>query len=347
MADAPTPAGSEVQPPKPQQRDYTPPLPKQVRDQIAQAEQIRADIETVSAPEEPAPSPEAPGTPPQPASPEGAPPAGDETWEQRARSMAGRLEQATKTNQALAERMQALEKQLTTLQMKPQPAVAEPPKPKPKLITPEEERDYGTDFLQVVGKRAKEEFAPEFDMLADRLRRLEGRIDSVGTVIEKTQVNDVYGTLRGVVPNWREINHSAEFKQWLAHPDLYSGRKRHEMLKEAFAGHDAKRVVAFFQGFLTEATGLPQGSQALAPSAPPLPGSGNGSGRPTLEDYAAPGRARSAPQELPPDKPVYTSAWIAQFSRDKLRGVYRGREADVEAIERDIYAAQHEGRVQQ
>ena len=78
--------------------------------------------------------------------------------------------------------------------------------------------------------------------------------------------------------------------------------------------------------------------------APPL-ANGNGSGKPSLQDFAAPGRARSAPQHLPPDKPVYTTAWIAKFTADKRTGKYRGREADAEAIEQDIYQAQHEGRI--
>jgi hypothetical protein len=330
MADEPN-----VQP-SPSQHEAK--LPEQLRRQMAEADQLRADIKLLSEPERP---PE--GTP-QPVGSETPPPAGDvpqESWEQRARSMAGRLEQANRANQALSERLQAMEKTVTTLQTRPQ---AEPTKSygKPKLVTEDEERDYGSDFLQVVGKRAKEEFAPEFDELADRLKRLEGRLEGVGQVIEKTQVNDIYGSLKERVPNWRDINRSAEFKQWLAHPDPYSGRKRHDMLTEAFAGHDSGRVVRFFQGFLTEATGLPQGTQASTPSAPQPAGSE----RPTLEDFAAPGRARSAPQgNLPPDKPMYTAAWIAQFTQDKLRGVYRGREADADAIERDIYVAQHEGRI--
>jgi hypothetical protein len=48
---------------------------------------------------------------------------------------------------------------------------------------------------------------------------------------------------------------------------------------------------------------------------------------------------------LPPDKPVYTTAWIAKFMADKRSGKYRGREADADAIERDIFQAQHEGRI--
>ena len=118
------------------------------------------------------------------------------------------------------------------------------------------------------------------------------------------------------------------------------------MLKEAFSRHEAGRVVSFFQGFLTEAAGPPHELPAQDPQRPLYPPSGNGSGKPSLEQFAAPGRARSAPQELPPDKPVYTHAWIAQFMADKRTGKYRGREADAEAIERDIFQAQHEGRIQ-
>jgi hypothetical protein len=118
------------------------------------------------------------------------------------------------------------------------------------------------------------------------------------------------------------------------------------MLQEAFARHEAGRVVNFFRGFLTEATGTPPNdSRQPGQSAPPL-ANGNASGKPSLEQFAAPGRARSAPQQLPPDKPVYTHAWIAQFMADKRTGKYRGRETDADAIERDIYQAQHEGRIQ-
>lgn len=329
----------------PPSRDHSPALPQQLRDQLAQADQLRADIALLNTPD---PAAEPQGAPPPVADqpPAAAPPAQpEESWEQRARSIAGRLEQSNRTNQALSERLQQVERQLATTAVKgagePEPA----PKPKPKLVTPDEERDYGTDFLQVVGKRAKEEFDPVFDELANRLKRLEGRIDGVGQVIEKTQVQDVYVTLEGQVSNWKQINKSPAFKQWLELPDGYSGRKRKDMLLEAFAGHDSPRVVRFFKGFLSEASGPPQNPPGPGPSAPPLPG-GNGSGRPSLEDFAAPGGARSSPQgNLPPDKPVYTSAWIAEFTRDKLRGAYRGREADAEAIERDIFQAQHEGRI--
>jgi hypothetical protein len=339
--------------------DYTPPIPEQLKRQLAEADQIRADMKPAApegAAEAAPPVSESQGSEGQPPQPEGlAPstlsPAEDDgqSWEQRFRSQAGRLEQERKTNLALADRLQALEKQLTLMKVRgaeEQRSDAAVPKVKPKLITEQEAEEYGEEFLNVVAKRAKEEYAPEFDELAERLKRLEGRVEGVGTVIEKTQQQDIYQSLASAVPEWRQINKSDQFKLWLQQPDSYSGRRRHDLLTEAFSRHEANRVVTFFRGFLTEAAGLPRNPQAQAPSAPPLPGNGNGSGKPSLEDFTAPGRARSAPQPLPPDKPIYSHAWIAKFMADKRTGKYRGREADADAIERDIYQAQHEGRIQ-
>ncbi len=354
MSDNPSPNTADTA------SSYTPAVPEQVKRQMAEADAIRAQLEANASPEggaaadaptepsgeQPAPQPD--GQPPLAATAED-----EQTWEQRFRSQQGRLEQAMRTNQQLVDRLNDMDKQIATMKVRgvdPQgdrpPAAV--PISKPKLITAEEAAEYGDEFLTVVGKRAKEEFSPELESLADRLKRLEGRVDGVGSVMEKTQQQDLYSGLSSAVPDWRAVNKSDDFKLWLQQPDPFSGRRRHDMLKEAFSRQDGNRVVAFFRGFLTEAAGLPPTPQGNGPSAPPLAspqGQGNGSGKPSLADFAAPGRARSAPQQLPPDKPTYTQAQIAKFSADKLMGRYRGREADAEAIERDIFQAQHEGRI--
>lgn len=351
---------ADKKPDTPPAKSHSPALPQQLRDQMAAAEAIRAGTEQPAAPavadgtasppashttpSSPSQEPAAPPVTTQPA----APVADDgQTWEQRFRSQAGRLEQSQRANQQLAERLEGMERLIGQMQARGVETPTEPepaPLVKPKLVTDKEAEEYGNEFLEVVGKRAREEYIPEFNDLAARLRRLEGRVEGVGTVVEKTQTNDVYAGLGNSVPNWRDVNRSEEFKAWLQEPDAFSGRRRHDMLTEAFSRHETSRVVAFFKGFLTEATGLPQETQASA-TAPQAPQNGNGSGKPSLETFAAPGRARSAPQDLPPDKPIYTNAWIAQFMADKRTGKYRGREADAEAIERDIYQAQHEGRI--
>ena len=326
-------------------------LPEQIRRQMAEAEVLRTEMsgappppqatEGGAPPAEPAPAPQA-AAPAAPANP----PPGEETVEQRLRSAQGRLEQANLANRQMHERMTQMEQQLATLAAAGATPPPPPPTPEPvRLVTPEEEADFGADLLNVVGKRAREVYAPEFEALANRLKQVEQRVEGATTVIQKTQQQTMYDQLATDVPEWRNINRSDDFKQWLQFADPLSGRRRHDLLMEAFTRHETPRVVAFFRGFLTEATGTPPNSNSPGSAAPPLPGNGQASGRPSLEDFAAPGRARSAPQDLPPDKPVYSSAWIAKFMADKRTGKYRGREADADAIERDIYQAQHEGRI--
>lgn len=272
---------------------------------------------------------------------------GGEDWEQRLRSTHGRLEQALTNNQNMARRISELEDQISSLRVQSPQAPAPAPSARKRLVTDEEIGDFGEEFFTVVGKRARDELLPEIDPLVERIKRLEAGQQAVGQVVQRSQTRGVYDLLSENVPNWRDINHSAEFANWLDQPDFYSGRTKRELLTDAFSRHDERRVLNFFQGFLTEAVGTPPNASSPGSAAPPLTppnGRGNGSGRPSLEDFAAPGRARSAPQQLPPDKPVYNDAWIAKFSEEKRRGLWRGREAEVEAIERDIFQAQHEGR---
>ena len=333
-------------------KDFIPPLPEQLRRQMAEAEQIRADMvgkepepQSDSPPSDEAPvsPPPADGTPPQSQQPAEE----EQSWEQRYRSLQGRLETERRASQAMADRVNHMESLIASMQAQgatPPPEGAPPQKPKPKLVSEQEEADYGNELLTVVGKRAREEFAPEFEELAQRLQRLEGSVQGVGKIIDQNQTQTVYQGLDEHVPNWKMINKHDDFKAWLSQPDPFSGRRRQDMLKEAYDRHETGRVVAFFRGFLTEATGTPPNGSSPGNSAPPL-ANGKASEKPSLEEFAAPGRARSAPQELPPDKPVYTSAFIAKFMADKRTGKYRGREADADAIERDIYQAQHEGRI--
>lgn len=336
----------------------SPNLPEGLRKQIADVDAMYANgapsPQDTGTPAAPAPSgaatSPAAAPPPEGTQPPATPPVEDEqTWEQKFKSQSGRFEQMLKANEALSSRVNELQQSISLLQSRGVQAPAPVPaaeRAAPKYVKDEEVQEYGEEFIDIVGRRAKEVYAPEFDELAERMKRLEGQVQGVGSIVQTTVKKGLYDTLDHDIPNWKEINRSPQFKEWLGRPDPYSGRLRHDMLKEAYSGHESGRVLSFFKGFLTEATGLPQDSQARTASAPPLAQSGNGSGKPSLADFAAPGRARSAPQNLPPDKPMYTQAWIAKFYADKLAGKYRGRETDVAAVEADIFQAQHEGRIQ-
>lgn len=331
---------ADNQEPTPEQK-YGPKLPKQIQEQV---DAVNAALTT--QPENP---PQEPDQQDEYEEEDDGQPEGEpselqpDSWEQRARSAAGRLEQALTMNQTLARRVSELEDQMAGKKLRAESSEP-PPYQKQELIKPDELNDYGEEFFDVVGRKAKEVFSPELYNLGERLKRLEGQQQVVTQIVDKTQKRTVYDQLYDEVPQWKEINHHPAFKQWLGQLDPYSGRPLAEMLSEAMSRHDGNRVVNFFRGF-AEAAGLPLNPSNGQDVAPP-PANGSGSGRPSLEDFAAPGRARSAPQSLPPDKPIYTVAQIRELSDQKRRGLWRGREADLEAIERDIFAAQHEGRIQ-
>ena len=348
---------------------FTPRPPAQVLAGLAEAEEIRRQIASGQdqphpglppAPTNPIQPSQRPGVPspipPEPVNPLNTPPPmrqpqqdADESWEQRARSVQGRYENQVQVNRQLNERLAELERSLNSMAANGRQPPAPAGEPEPiKLITDKEREDFGEDFLTVVGKRAKETYAPEFDQLSRRLKNLEGRLEGTVQVVTRNQKQELYAVLDSQVPNWRDVNRSQQFKDWLGFVDPLSGRRRYDMLQEAFTRQEAGRVLSFFRGFTTEATGTPssQPNPAPTPSTPQYAANGTTGSALTLEQLAAPGRARSAPQgNLPPEKPMYTHAWIATFMADKRTGKYRGREADADLIERDIYLAQHEGRI--
>ena len=76
-----------------------------------------------------------------------------------------------------------------------------------------------------------------------------------------------------------------------------------------------------------------------APAQPPA-------GKVPLEAFAAPGRAKTAAATAPAEKPIITRAQIATFYADKAAGKYRGKEAEADRLERMIFEAQRDGRIQ-
>lgn len=259
----------------------------------------------------------------------------DESWEHRYNSMKGRFDRATQQLSAQAERVAALERMLASMQAQPQETASE--LKAERLITPEEEADYGHEFLAVVGKKAQEALMPTIRKYEDEIASLRAQLKGVGSYVAQDAQTRMTDTLDRDVPTWREQNVNPEFLQWLALPDPYSGDIRHNMLKAAWERHDGPRVAAFFKGFLAEeAAYRPAGSEPPAASA----------GKVSLESLAAPGRAKTAAaSNAPAEKPLITSAQITKFYADAAAGRYAGRDEEKARFEKAIFEAQREGRI--
>jgi hypothetical protein len=195
----------------------------------------------------------------------------------------------------------------------------------------------------VVGRRAEEIFMPKAQAYEAKINQLEAQLQGVGGFVQRTGRQEMMDELDRDVPGWRDINLSEEFKSWLALPDPFTGAIRHEQLKAAWGRNATPQAKAFFKGFLAEEAVT---NPARVQPAPGPRSRSNGSPRPSLEDFAAPGRAKSAATgNVPAEKPVYTRAFISKFYTDCAAGKWRGRDDERKRIDADISAASIEGRI--
>lgn len=279
---------------------------------------------------EPAPEAKAPAP--------AAAPEGDESWEHKYKSVHGRYVRQQDQLRAMSEQITGLQNVIATLQS----STVSAPIPEFKaesLITPEEAADYGEDFLKVVGKRAREEMAPVIQGYEVKIKELETRLQGVNGSVQKTSQEKFLANLDQKLPDWRQLNTNDQFLDWLRLPDPYSGAIRHDMLKAAYAQGDANRVAAFFNGFLAEEAAVAPANEEPDTSVTKIP-------KFPLQTLAAPGRAKTAASaNAPAEKPFFTRPQIAAFYADVAAGKFRGRDAEKNKAEAQIFEAQREGRI--
>lgn len=248
-------------------------------------------------------------------------PSEDDTWKRKFEAANGRVRQ-------LVEEVDSLRRVLATMEQADQGA----PSPKvEKLITPEEEAEYGPEFLGVVEKKAREVNAS----LQAEIDRLNKKLEKISENTKTSARDRMIEKLETRVPGWQEQNNEPGFLDWLEEIDPYSGQKRLAMLRSSWERNDATRVLAFFEGYRKEA----------APKAPQTTEARPAKPQSSLEKFAAPGRAKpTAAQSAPDSKPIFTRAQIAAFYRSKSSD-YRGGEQERKQLEKQIFEAVAEGRV--
>ncbi len=262
-------------------------------------------------------------------------------WASRYNSMKGRYDAAQRTIGSMQEQMSQLGDELVRTQalLRGQAPQDQKPVATKKFITPEDEQAYGPELIDLARRAAAETLGPEIEQLRSENQSLQKRVTT-------TAQGEVRQSLDSQVPNWKAINKSPEFKQWLSLRNIYTGEVRQSMLNAAYSAADAPKVTAFFKDFLREgiATGQVTPMAQLNEQASPPPRVA----AVPLETLAAPGRARPASGESPAspaDKPIYTRAQIAAFYNHVRQGAYAGRETEKARLENSIFSAQAEGRV--
>jgi len=353
-------------------------VPKDVRDAGKRAEAIQqaitgqAESSVLSPPNAPAPNGHDPVVPPAvpvtsdaapppqvpaplPPHPEPAPAAAPtpepelstDEWKRRFDAMVGRYERLNAQVGVMSDQMQRLQNENVSLRSAAPPP---PAAPQGSLITEQEMQDYGPEFVDLVRRAASEIAAP----LQQEIHDLRGRLGHVQQETGNAFLTRMNATISGLIPNWQELNRHPAFMHWVQLPEVYSGVIRQQLMQDAWNSGDANRVAAFFRAFLAEEAAVdprasaraPQPPQPAAP-APAMPAAVPGvplGTRLSLDHLAAPGRAQSSTQQ-PADKPVYSAHDITRFYTEVAAGKWRTREPERAAIDADIIAAQHEGRI--
>lgn len=313
-----------------------PPAPANDTIKIVEA-QPPAHLGTTTVSDNPQPQPQ----PPTPVTPQGNGD-DDQTWEQRYKTMLGRLNKAQSQIVDLQRRNDDLEALASSFRAPPAAAPAPLTAEQQQLLTKEEIDSFGPEMIDVMGRRAREAVTPEIAALRNQIATLEAQLQGTSQRIEINTRKGLYETLDRDLPLWREINNKDEFKIWLGLSDAYTGAKRHSLLMQAFEENNATRVLAFFKGFLAEEAALGPVEQVIAPSPAPTAVQP----KPSLDQFAAPGRAKtSAGGNAPDEKPIITTADINNFYAAKRRGLYAGKEDEANRLEAMIFEAQREGRI--
>lgn len=287
--------------------------------------------------------PEAPKAVEKAPKPETPEPNSAEDWENRYKAMKGRNDRNESLLTEQGRELLSLREDVN--RMKAAPAQVQQPTADLtfKKITDEDRTNFGEDFIDVAKRAAAEAFMPEIERLKQQVTELGGTVNSVARTTHENATLTMNERLDAALPNWKEINRNPKFLAWVGLRDPYSGGIRIDMMRAAHQSGDAQRVLAFFKGFLSdEAIVAPQDNSKdtlLAPKTEKV----------SLESLAAPGRAKAsasdAPKTDPDDKEIITRAQVQEFYKLKNSGHYRGRDAEANALEERIFAAQRDGRI--
>lgn len=238
----------------------------------------------------------------------------------------GRAEQLAADNAVLLARLQA------------QPSAPAAPRAEERFdlstVTAKEREEFGEELVTMMARIAKANSSAEVDRLSRELASMKSAVQQTSQIGAETRMEKVWQQLDAKIANWRMINNSQQFVDWLQNIDIMSGRPRQEGLTQAFEAGDGSRVVGIFSRYVQE-----DSSSRPTPETP----------APALVDQGtlvAPSAGRGGSQEAPNGSSG--RIWSEQEINDFYSRVQRGRISPEEkkATEAEIMAAVTAGRVQ-
>ena len=238
----------------------------------------------------------------------------------------------------MANRVSQLEQLLAGMQ---QPKTEPVPKAEaPKLITDADVEEYG-DSIEVMRRVSKEETSAAEQKLKQLEKQIEAlqtnvlpRVEQVAANQVKTSEQAFWSELSTTVPDWRDMNDNQDFQNWLLEIDPLTGISRQTYLEDAQRNLDVGRVTNFFNAW--------KGNNGSESNAQPNRKAQSSN---ELKKQVSPGKGKSSGKPQSNSNKTYSPDDIKSFFDDVRKGNYRNKEEERDRIERDIFAAQREGRI--
>ena len=307
------------------------------------------EIQPVEAPEtsqasdtdtkEPSPPAEVPleATPAAEPAPEPAPaePEPVDEWKNKYLTLQGKYNaEVPRLNAAIGD----LRREMAELQKAPV-AAAPVTETEKSVVSDSDVVDYGQDLIDLIRRVSANEVTTQTKDLTPKIEQIAGQVQQSRA---QTATERVYAKLDTEVQDWREINRSDGFIQWLGTADPYAGALRKDLLKTAFEQADPERVSAFFKGYLVDAQ-VVNPPQDPNPTPTPAP-----KAQIALGDLAGPvgGPSTAVVDPNVNQAPNWTRAQIATFYTDVQKGHYKDKPDKKTQIENSIAAALQTGRIQ-
>ena len=266
----------------------------------------------------------------------------EETVEQRYKTLQGMYNAEVPRLHAekrdLSNRVSQLEQLLAGMQ---QPKTEPVPKAEaPKLITDADVEEYG-DSIEVMRRVSKEETSAAEQKLKQLEKQIETlktkvfpKVEQVGANEVKTSEQAFWSELSTTVPDWRDMNDNQDFQNWLLEIDPLTGISRQTYLEDAQRNLDVGRVANFFNAW--------KGSNGSESNAQPNRKAQSSN---ELKKQVSPGKGKSSGKPQSNSNKTYSPDDLKSFFDDVRKGNYRNKEEERDRIERDIFAAQREGRI--
>lgn len=240
-------------------------------------------------------------------------------------------------NREMQQRLHHMEQLLANLSA--QPVAQQSSAQVEKFVTEKDVEEYG-ESIDMMRKVTREELgaaAQRIAQLENVIRQMQANVvPQVQAVVQRQQMSNeqqFWSDLSRNVPNWKDVNDNQQFQNWLLEADPLTGITRQTYLEDAQRSLDAVRVANFFRAWL-EITGQASVAQPNRNAAAS-----------ELERQVTPGRSKNTGAPASNTAKTYSPSDISKFFNDVKQGKYRGREAERDRIERDIFSAQREGRI--